>query len=196
MYTFRTLQTNHSVTPMMALGECAVMRDVQFVVYDLHENHVVSAVAPPQVVNGLRLEGKTLDEIKRHSGDNRFAILAFETAECNVYAIDFVPEMHAATGVLLAVVQELMGGVVMRRKNLSGKPVVVEGEYHPSRRSCHCNQHCCCGQSADQVKGNFMTVKIVNDEPDEEPWKNIPSLGLQDSIGESGFKLGRLSQGL
>ena len=157
-------------SPMAEILNRADKKDIRLVVYHLSENHVECATDPSFANLNLN---EILDEIKRDANNNH-AILAIDIRHDEVYLIEDVPELNAASAVLLCVVTELLNGCVMPRE---AKDIVCKSHRMPTQRRAS--------------NGRFMKANdFVDDLDDEEPFGNV-SDEMTSTYTPHRFHLGR-----
>lgn len=98
-------------SPMAEILDRVDKNNLRLVVYHLSENHVECATDPQFAHLNL---GEIVDDI-RDNAQHDHAILAIDIRRNEVYLIEDVPELNAASAVLLCVVTELLNGCVMAR---------------------------------------------------------------------------------
>lgn len=110
MWKFIKIQLSGQSPMAEILRRCSDPRALRFVIYNLGENRVDCAAMPEQEVRRFSLDRDVVWSIKEATRDMKFAILAYDTCDHNVYLVDCTPELNAASAVLLCVVSELIGG--------------------------------------------------------------------------------------
>ena len=109
-------------SPMAEILDRVDKNNLRLVVYHLSENHVECATDPQFAHLNL---GEIVDEI-RDDAQHDHAILAIDIRRNEVYLIEDVPELNAASAVLLCVVTELLNGCVMARNGRDARNANVQ----------------------------------------------------------------------
>lgn len=110
MWKFKKLTMSSS--PIAQLLHLATnRRNIVLAVYNLDANRVDCAAMAPNDVRGLSLDASTVSALRGCSRGS-YVILAYDKGNHTVYKIEEVPELNAASAVLLCIVTELLGGNV------------------------------------------------------------------------------------
>lgn len=198
MWKFTKIQLNGHSPMQEIMCRCSNSRNLRLVIYNLRENRVDCATVSPQEVRKFTLSSPVVTDIKSMGGDGKFAILAYDLQTERVYLVDLVPELNAASAVLLCVVTELIGGQASLGNNTP------------------CNQY--DEEDCDELGDEYFDDEVLEEEyvapevvrrdargrfipknathvrggsANEEPWRNIPqSAEGADNVMGHRFRLG------
>ena len=169
------------------LSKCSCKENLRLVIYNLSENHVECATVSPQEVEQLAL-GETARFISEDARNGAHAVLAYDTAKCEVYLIDSTPELPVASCVLLCVVTELLNGCVQPRQSQCGRPEIRREE--AVCRPCPCEKEAVMRDE----RGRFVRKNetVCNERwIEDEPLKNPPMNEDASAVMNRRFRIGR-----
>lgn len=202
MWKFTKIQLNGHSPMQEIMCRCSNSRNLRLVIYNLRENRVDCATVSPQEVRKFTLSSPVVTDIKSMGGDGKFAILAYDLQTERVYLVDLVPELNAASAVLLCVVTELIGGQASLGNNAPCNQYDDEEENDEwgddlnddIDDECLEEEYVAPEVVRRDARGRFIPKNSTlgcGRRANEEPWRNIPqSAEGADSVIGHRFRLG------